>query len=91
MIFHEFSGGHERPVAHASRSLAPSKSRSIVKLFRFFFGVKKLDQYLRGRKFTKVTNNSAVLPIMKPDKPVHVIAKLQRWVVILGSFDYDVS
>ena len=59
---HRFEDGSERPIAYASRSLAPAEkqySQLEKEALAIVFGIKKFHQFLYGRKFV-------ILSSMKP-------------------------
>ena len=61
VLSHQFEGGMEKPIAYASRSLAPAEKKysHIEKEgLAVIYGVKKFHQYLWGRPFTvySITN-----------------------------------
>lgn len=57
------------------------------------FGVKRLHQYLAGRKFTLQTDHRPLQFLMDTAKaiPDRVSARLQRWCLILKAYDFDIQ
>ena len=57
------------------------------------FGVRKFHTYLYGRPFTLVTDNKPLQCILGPKKgiPLMATAHLQRWAIILTSYQYDIE
>ena len=57
------------------------------------FGVRKFHMYLYGRPFTLVTDNKPLQCILGPKKgiPFMAAAHLQRWAIILASYQYDIE
>ena len=57
------------------------------------FAVKKFDQYLYGRHFVINSDHKPLQYIFSHDKPVPPLAsaRLQRWALLLGAYDYRVE
>lgn len=57
------------------------------------FGLRKFHQYLYGRKFTLITDHKILTSILGPKKgiPVLAAARLQRWVIQLAAYKYDIE
>ena len=96
VISHVLENGDERPIAFASRTLSPSEKNygQIEKeALSIVYGVKKFHQYLYGRKFTLETDHKPLLTILGPKSAVPTLAaaRLQRWALILSSYQYDVK
>ena len=55
------------------------------------YGVKKCHQYLYGLKFKIYTDHKPLLGIFGENKPipVHSAARVQRWAIIMASYDYE--
>lgn len=87
--------GQERPIAFASKSLSPSE-KNYSQLHRealaLIFGVKKFHKYLYGRKFILQTDHQPLATIFgsKRGVPCVAAARLQRWALILSSYDVEV-
>ena len=55
VLFHRFEDGYDRPIAYASRTLAPAEckySQLDKEALAIVFGVDKFHQYLNGKRFT---------------------------------------
>ena len=96
VILHRFPNGDERPIAYASRSLNSSeKNYSQIEKegLAIIFGVTKYYMYLFGRKFTLRTDHKPLLKIFAPDSatPVLAAARLQRWSLLLSSYQYEIE
>ena len=60
---------------------------------RIVFEMQKFRQYLMGRKFQLITDHKPLVTIFHPNKGIPEMAAscLQRWAIILSSYDYDVK
>jgi len=92
------TNGEERPVTFISRVLnkAEQNYSVIVKealAMAIFWAVRKLSQYLLGRRFILVTDHKPLLAIFgeKNCIPTMTAGKLQCWAVFLTSFDYEIK
>ena len=86
----------EKPIAFASRTLTKAEhnySQLEKEALSIIFGVQKFHQYLYGRKFTLVTDHKPLITILNPRKgiPSLAAARLQRWVLILASYQYEIE
>ena len=96
VILHIMPDGAERPIAYASRTLAPSE-RNYAQLEKealaLIFGIKKFHQYLYGRKFTLITDHKPLMAILGSKKgiPPLAAARLQRWAILLAAYDYQLE
>lgn len=85
-----------RPVAFASSTLTQAQqnySQLEEEAFSIIFGLKWFQQYLYGRLFTILTGHRPLLTLFGPQKPVptHSVARLQRWALILASYNYRIE
>jgi hypothetical protein len=85
----------EKPVAFASRSLAPAEKKyaQIDKEgLAVVFGVKKFHQYLFGRRFTIYTDHPPLQKLFGESLPVSPLAsaRIQRWALTLSAYDYTI-
>ena len=57
------------------------------------FGVRKFEKFLRGRKFILRTDHKPLVHIFNPNKNIPSLsnARLTRWSIILGSFNFDLE
>ncbi|RUM45435.1 MAG: hypothetical protein DSY80_03320, partial [Desulfocapsa sp.] len=95
VISHVLENGDERPIAFASRTLTSSEKNyaQIEKeALGIMFGVRHFHKYLYGRKFTLITDHQPLTTIFGPHKDVPTLAalRLQRWSLILMSYQYDI-
>lgn len=82
-------------IAFASRKLKPAERKYSVidrEALAILFGIKKFDQYLRGTKFTLVTDHKPLIHILGPKRnlPKIVNNRLVRWALLIGSYQYDI-
>jgi hypothetical protein len=87
--------GNEKPIAYASRTLAPAEkiySQLKKEGLAIIFGVKKFHQYLYGQKFKIFTDYKPLLGLFKPDKVVSTMAaaRIQRWALLLAAYEYEI-
>ena len=85
--------GKFRHVAFASCTLTyAQKNYSQVEkeAFSIIFGLKRFRQYLYGRSFIILTDHRPLLSLFgrKNPVPAHAAARLQRWTLIIASYNY---
>ena len=96
VISHTLPDGTERPIAFASRTLAPAE-RNYAQLEKealaLVYGVRKFHSYLFGREFTLYTDHKPLLSILGSKKgiPSLAAARLQRWSLLLSAYTYDIQ
>ena len=96
VLSHKMPDGREKPVAFASRSLAPAE-RNYSQLDKeglsIIFGVKKFHHYLFGRRFTILSDHKPLQHLFREtnDIPEMVSARLQRWALTLAAYDYVIA
>ena len=88
--------GSEQPVAFASRSLSPAEkkySQLEKEGLSIIFGVKKFHDYLLGRKFHIMSDHKPLQHLFSTSRPVPPLAsaRIQRWALKLGAYDYDLA
>ena len=96
VISHRYSDNTERPIAYASMTLNKSErnySQVEKDALAIIFGVKKFYNYLAGRKFEIISDHKPLTTIFNPSKslPVYALNRLQRWAMILMSFNYTIK
>jgi len=93
VLSHVTADGAERPVAYASRTLS-THERNYAHIEKeglaVVYAVKKLHQYLYGRKFEIYTDHKPLLGLLGEHKPVSetAAARIQRWALILSAYNY---
>ena len=96
VLSHVDENGEERPIAYASVTLTKAE-RNYAQIERealgIIFGVKKFHKYLYGRSFTLLTDHKPLTKILGPktDVPTLAALRLQRWSLILMTYNYDVK
>ena len=96
VLSHRMDDGSEKPVAFASRSLAPAEKEYAQldkEALAIIFGVKKFNQYLLGRKFTILSDHKPLQHLFSATSPVPPLAsaRIKRWALILGAYDYTIQ
>ena len=96
VLSHRYSDGQERPIAFASRSLgaAEKKYSQLEKEgLAIVFGVKKFHMYLFGRHFEIVSDHKPLQHLFHHTRatPTMASARIQRWALTLGGYDYSIS
>ncbi|KAL4100823.1 hypothetical protein QTP88_020852 [Uroleucon formosanum] len=88
--------GEEKPILFASSTLSAAE-KNYAQIEReglaIIFAVKKFHKYLFARKFILVTDHLPLKSIFNPSKNIPVVAssRLQRWAVILSSYQYEIQ
>ncbi|KFD47808.1 hypothetical protein M514_11288 [Trichuris suis] len=90
-IMHRFPNGRDKAITHASRAhtSAEKKYSQIEKeALSLIFAVKKFHRMIHGRKFTLLTDHQPLSIFgCKKGVPVHSANRLQRWAIILFTYD----
>lgn len=93
VLSHLDEDGLDRPIAYASRSLAPAERRyaQIEKEgLAVVWGVKKFHQFLFGREFVIFSDHKPLQFLFSEQSPVPVMAsgRIQRWALTLSAYKY---
>lgn len=96
VLCHVYENGIERPIAFASRLLSETELKYSIldkEACAIIFGLKKFFQYLYGNKFILACDNKSLVHILSTDKQIPVLAanRLQRYALILQTFDYSIE
>ncbi|KAL5473647.1 hypothetical protein EMCRGX_G028155 [Ephydatia muelleri] len=96
VLSHLYNDGSERPIAYASRSLAPAErkySHIEKEGLAVVFGVKKFHQYLLGRKFVVFSDHKPLQFLFCETRPVPPMAsaRIQRWALTLSAYNYQIA
>ncbi|KAL5473476.1 hypothetical protein EMCRGX_G027965 [Ephydatia muelleri] len=93
VLSHQFADGSERPIAYASRTLAPAE-RKYCQLEKeglaVVHGVKKFHQYLFGQEFVIFSDHKPLQYLFSESRPVPAMAssRIQRWALTLSAYSY---
>ena len=96
VLGHKMEDGSERPVAYISRTLSPPE-RNYSQLEKeglaVIYAVKKFHHYLSGRKFTIYSDHKPLKYLFSEVQPTPrmAAARIQRWALILGSYQYTIQ
>ena len=95
VLSHLYNDGSERPIAYASRSLAPAErkySHIEKEGLAVVFGVKKFHQYLLGRKLVVFSDHKPLQFLFCETRPVPPMAsaRIQRWALTLSAYNYQI-
>ena len=96
VLSHRGEDGQEKPIAFASRTLAKAEknySQLEKEGLAIVFGVKKFHPYLFGRHFVILSDHKPLKYLFKEDSatPVMASARIQRWALLLGGYDYTIE
>ena len=96
VLAHELEDGSDRPIAYASRTLAPAERKypQIEKEgLAVVFGVKKFHHYLLGRTFTVYSDHKPLQFLFSEKRPVPAMAssRIQRWALTLSAYSYQIK
>ena len=93
VLAHRMEDGAEKPIAFASRTLAPAE-RKYAQIEKeglaCVFGVTRFHSFIYGRKFTLVTDHKPLLGLFNENRPIpaQASARIQRWALTLASYEY---
>ncbi len=95
VLSHTYEDDTERPVAFISRTLAPAEknySQLEKEALAIIFAVKRLRQYLAGRRFTIYSDHKPLQHLFGESKQVPLMAasRIQRWALTLNEYDYSI-
>ena len=95
VLAHRFPDGTERPIAFASRTLSPTEQRysQIDKeALAIVWAVKKFYLYLKGNRFTLITDHKPLVAIFECKKglPILSATRLLHYALILQAYQFDI-
>ena len=93
VLSHRIPNGEEKPVGFASRTLSKAEknySHLDKEALAIIFGVKRYHQYLHG---SRKTDHKPLTHILSEKRatPTMASGRIQRWALILGSYDYEIQ
>ena len=96
VLAHKEVDGSEQPIAFCSHTLPPAEknySQLDKEALALVFGTKKFHSYLYGRRFTLISDHKPLQHIMGEKKgvPQMASARLQRWSLLLGAYNYTIQ
>ena len=94
LLSHVMEDKTERPIAFASRYLAPAEKRySQLGALAIVFGVKKFHQFLAGRHFTIWSDHKPLQYLFNESKPTPVMAsaRVRRWALTLSAYSFSIA
>ncbi|KAG1072057.1 hypothetical protein G6F42_025954 [Rhizopus arrhizus] len=83
--------GHEHPIIYASRGLKSTESNyapTKLECLAVIWAIKMFRPYLLGKKFTVITDHSALNGLLKTPNPTGIIA---RWITILSEYEFEIK
>ena len=94
VLSHMYEDGSDRPIAFASRSLAPAeKNYSQIEKegLAVVWGVRKFHQFLFGREFVIYSDHKPLQFLFSERKSVPTMAssRIQRWALTLSAYKYQ--
>ena len=95
VLSHRMEDQSERPIAYASRTLAPAE-RKYAQLDKeaisIVFGVKHFHQYLYGRNFTILSDHKPLQYLLGETRGIPAVAsaRIQRRALMLSAYSYEI-
>ncbi|XP_052561902.1 uncharacterized protein LOC120426364 [Culex pipiens pallens] len=92
-LMHRYDDGLIKVVCHASRTLTSAEQNYGQEALALIFGVTKFHRFIWGRRFTLHTDHKPLVAVFgsKMRIPVHTSNRLQRWALILLSYEFDIE
>lgn len=95
VLSHRYPDGSERPIAFASKTLTKTEqkySQIDKEALAIVWAVKKFYLYLKGRRFTLITDHKPLVAIFgsKRGLPVLAATRLLHYALILQAFQFDI-
>ena len=94
VLAHKMQDGSERPISYASRTLSAAEknySQLENEALAMVFAVKKIHMFLHRHNFTLVTDHKPLLGLFGHvcTIPMMASARLQRWILAMENYEYD--
>ena len=92
VLLQQEENGEWRPIQWASKKLTPAESRygiSEKEMLAVFWGIKKFEYELRGRRFKLETDHRALEEIRR--RPYFENNRINRWIEAIQEYDFTVS
>ena len=92
VMAHIMEDGSERPIAFASRTLAPKRQKKTIhkskETLGVVFGVKKFYRYLFGHKFIIANDHQPLKKLFSAERevPTMVSGRIKRWALIFSTY-----
>ena len=95
-IYHKFSDGSEKPIAHSAQSLTVAErnySQIEKEALALIFVVKNFHNMLYGRRFTLLTDHKPLLTVFGSKKgiPTYTANRLLRWATTLMAYGFQIA
>ena len=92
VLFHRYTGGIERPIANASKTLTDTQHRysQVQKeTLAVIYGIQKFHQFLYGQKFILVIDHKLLVALFNPEKGTPILAanSLAWWALNLSQYN----
>ena len=95
VLAHKMDNGSEKSIAFISRYLLPAEKYSQLgkEGLAIIFAVKKLHRYLSRRKFEIYSDHQPLKYLFNEihQIPVMAASKIQRWSLLLSSYEYEMD
>jgi hypothetical protein len=92
VLMQEDDQGNWVPVQWASKKFTPTETRygiSEKEMYAVFWGIKKFEYELRGRRFRVETDHKALIEIR--NKPAFNNNRINRWIEKIQEFDFSIE
>ena len=95
VLSHQEPDGTEKPIAYASRALAPAEwcySQLDKEALAIVFGVRESHQYIYGCPFSIHSDHKPLQHLFGEHRAIPPMAssRLQRWALTLSAYDYSI-
>lgn len=96
VLSHVMEDRIEKPIMFASRTLTPAERKYAQvekEALAIIYAVRKFNQFLHGQSFEIHSDHKPLRYLFSENKqvPLMASARIQRWALILGSYNYTIS